>query len=40
MHDATILAGQISFTDLNEPKVNLNLVVGLIGAVLLIAMLV
>ncbi len=40
VHDATMLAGQISFTDLNEPKVNLNLVVGLIGAVLLIAMLV
>jgi hypothetical protein len=39
-HDATTLAGQISFSDLTEPKVNLNLVVGLIGAVLLIVMLV
>lgn len=40
VHDATTLAGQISFTDLTEPKVNLNLVVGLVGAVLLIVMLV
>jgi len=40
VHDATTLAGQISLSDLTEPKVNLNLVVGLIGAVLLIVMLV
>jgi hypothetical protein len=40
VHDATTLAGQISLTDLTEPKVNLNLVVGLIGAILLIVMLV
>jgi hypothetical protein len=40
VHDATTLAGQISFSDLTEPKVNLNLVVGLIGAVVLIVMLV
>lgn len=39
-HDVTTLAGQISFSDLTEPKVNLNLVVGLVGAVLLIVMLV
>jgi hypothetical protein len=39
-HDATTLAGQLSFSDLAEPKVNLNLVVGLIGAVLLVVMLV
>ncbi|MFL5822491.1 MAG: mannosyltransferase family protein [Solirubrobacteraceae bacterium] len=40
VHDVKMLAGQISFTDLSEPNVNLNLVVGLVGAVLLLAMLV
>jgi hypothetical protein len=40
VHDATTLAGQIQFNDLTEPKVNLNLVVGLVGAALLILMLV
>jgi hypothetical protein len=39
-HDATMLAGQIQFNDLTEPKVNLNLVVGLLGAALLVVMLV
>ena len=40
IHDASVLAGQISFTNLNEPRVNLNLLIGLIGAVLLIIALV
>jgi hypothetical protein len=40
VHDATTLAGQIQFNDLTEPQVNLNLVVGLVGAALLILMLV
>ena len=39
-HDASVLAGQISLSDLSEPNVNLNLVVGLVGAVLLIIALV
>lgn len=39
-HDATTLADQWTWSNLAEPKVNLNLVVGLIGAVLLIVMLV
>jgi Mannosyltransferase (PIG-V) len=40
VHLTTKLAGQISFTHLNEPSINLNLVVGLIGAILLLVMLV
>jgi hypothetical protein len=40
VHLTTKLAGQVSFSHLNEPAINLNLVVGLIGAVLLIVMLV
>lgn len=40
VHDATLLASQWSWSDLTEPNVNLNLVVGLVGAVLLIVMLV
>jgi hypothetical protein len=40
IHDASLLASQISFTDLSERYVNLNLVVGLVGAVLLIIALV
>ena len=40
VHLTTTLANQISLTHLNEPTINLNLVVGLIGAVLLGAMLV
>jgi MFS family permease len=40
IHDVTMLAGQISFTDLTEPNVNLNLVVGLVGAVLFLVVLV
>jgi hypothetical protein len=39
-HDVTTLASQWTWSNLAEPKVNLNLVVGLIGAVLLIVMLV
>jgi hypothetical protein len=39
-HDVTTLASQWTWSDLAEPKVNLNLVVGLIGAVLLVVMLV
>jgi len=40
VHLATMLASQISFTHLNEPSINLNLVVGLVGALLLLGMLV
>jgi hypothetical protein len=40
VHLTTTLAGQVSFSHLNEPTINLNLVVGLIGAVLLGAMLI
>jgi Mannosyltransferase (PIG-V) len=40
VHLVTTLAGQISFTHLNEPTINLNLVVGLIGGFLLLGMLV
>jgi hypothetical protein len=40
VHLTTKLAGEISFTHLDQPRINLNLVVGLIGAVLLIVMLV
>jgi hypothetical protein len=36
IHDASLLASQISFTNLTEPYVNLNLIVGLVGAVLLL----
>ncbi|MGH2868034.1 MAG: mannosyltransferase family protein [Solirubrobacteraceae bacterium] len=40
VHLTTTLAKQISFTHFNEPTINLNLVVGLIGAVLLGVMLI
>jgi hypothetical protein len=40
VHLTTRLARQISFTHFNHPTINLNLVVGLIGAVVLIALLV
>ena len=40
VHMTTRLAGEISFTHLNEPTINLNLVVGLIGGFLLLGMLV
>ncbi len=40
VHLTTTLAKQISFSHFNEPTINLNLVVGLIGAVLLGAMLI
>lgn len=40
VHDATKLAGEWSWSDLTEPFVNLNLVVGLVGAVLMVAMIV
>jgi hypothetical protein len=40
VHLTTKLAGQISFSHLDQPLINLNLVVGLVGAVLLIVMLV
>jgi Mannosyltransferase (PIG-V) len=40
VHLTTKLAGEVSFSHLNEPAINLNLVVGLIGAVVLIVMLV
>jgi hypothetical protein len=36
VHLATKLAGQISFAHFNQPTINLNLVLGLIGAVLLV----
>ncbi len=39
VHLTTKLANEISFSHLDQPSVNLNLVVGLIGAVLLIVML-
>jgi Gpi18-like mannosyltransferase len=39
-HDAKQLGSEISFTHLTEPNVNLNLVVGLLGAALLLLMLV
>jgi Mannosyltransferase (PIG-V) len=39
VHLTTKLANEISFSKLDQPSVNLNLVVGLIGAVLLIVML-
>jgi Mannosyltransferase (PIG-V) len=40
VHLTTKLAGEVSFTHFNEPTINLNLVVGLIGAILLLVMLV
>jgi hypothetical protein len=40
VHLTTKLAGEISFSHFNEPTINLNLVVGLVGAVLLTVMLV
>jgi Mn2+/Fe2+ NRAMP family transporter len=40
VHLTTTLAGQVSFTHFNEPTINLNLVAGLVGALLLGAMLV
>lgn len=40
VHDANMLASQWTWSDLTEPNVNLNLLVGLIGAVLMIAMIV
>ena len=40
VHLTTTLAGQISLSHLNEPAINLNLVVGLVGAILLLVMLV
>ncbi len=39
VHLTTKLAGQVSLSHLNEPSINLNLVVGLIGAILLVTML-
>jgi hypothetical protein len=39
VHLTTKLANEISFSHLDQPSVNLNLVVGLIGAVLLVVML-
>ena len=40
VHLTTKLAGEVSFTHFNEPTINLNLVVGLVGAILLGVMLV
>jgi hypothetical protein len=40
IHDANKLAGQWTWSNLAEPGVNLNLLVGLIGAVLMLAMIV
>jgi hypothetical protein len=40
VHLTTKLAGEVSFSHFNEPTINLNLVVGLIGAFLLVGMLV
>jgi Gpi18-like mannosyltransferase len=40
VHLTTTLANEVSFTHFNEPTINLNLVVGLIGAFLLLGMLV
>ncbi len=40
VHDATQLASQWTWSNLAEPNVNLNLIVGLVGAVLMIAMIV
>jgi hypothetical protein len=40
VHLTTKLAGQVSLTHFNEPTINLNLVIGLIGAVLLTMLLV
>lgn len=37
LHQAETLVGQISFTHFNHPTINLNLPVGLLGAVVLIA---
>jgi hypothetical protein len=37
VHQATTLAGQISFAHFNHPTINLNLVAGLVGAVFLVA---
>jgi hypothetical protein len=39
-HVATKLAGEISFSHFNQPTINLNLIVGLIGAVILVMLLV
>ncbi len=39
VHLTSTLANQISFSHLNEPTINLNLVLGLIGAFLLVGML-
>jgi Mannosyltransferase (PIG-V) len=40
VHDATKLSSQWTWSNLAEPNVNLNLVVGLVGAVLMLAMIV
>lgn len=40
IHDATKLSNQWTWSNLAEPNVNLNLIVGLVGAVLMIAMIV
>jgi hypothetical protein len=40
VHDATKLSSEWTWSNLAEPTVNLNLVVGLVGAVLMIAMIV
>jgi Mannosyltransferase (PIG-V) len=40
VHLTTKLAGEISFTHFNQPTINLNLVLGLIGAVVLVVLLV
>ncbi|HEY2439012.1 MAG TPA: mannosyltransferase family protein, partial [Solirubrobacteraceae bacterium] len=40
VHLTTKLAGEVSFTHFNEPTINLNLFVGIVGAVLLTVMLV
>jgi Gpi18-like mannosyltransferase len=40
VHLVTTLANQISFTHFNHPTINLNLVVGLLGAVFLLGMLI
>jgi Mannosyltransferase (PIG-V) len=40
VHLTTKLAGEMSFTHFNQPTINLNLVLGLIGAVILVVLLV
>ncbi|MGH2857476.1 MAG: mannosyltransferase family protein [Solirubrobacteraceae bacterium] len=39
VHDATELAGQLSFSHFNEPTINLNLISGLLGAVFMLFLL-